>query len=383
MRAAFFNLAARHGVLGLVLVAMERALGRDALSRDPWAQLAPELRRIRKRTAVLQLERDYVLSILATEGITAVVLKGAGLASTVFREPAEREYGDMDLLVTPAQLDSAVAVLGNRGYVNLNAAAIQGYRAHHFHIRIQRPGATIVELHWNLTHKTEPFRLDPAAFRSRSVEVQPARARPSSAPATTLPLRVPSAEDALLHIVVEVLRGSFSRIKWLVDLDRIIATAPSMDWSYVLSAARTGASLLPVSLSLGLCRQMLGTTIPAAVRLQLRPSAATRLHLALLRPRDLVMRQRTVLRASSADVLRLWLLAGRSRAAWMMKLLTPSADDPLQWMWNDLSEETSVPSTFVQRAGRVVKLLADQGGTYVNGAGALFSRAGREGLRLW
>ena len=93
------------------------------------------------------------------------------------------------------------------------------------------------------------------------------------------------------------------------------------------------------------------------------------------------MRQRTLARANTADLLRMWLLSGKSRAAWVMALLTAASDDPLQWMWDDPDVPRVVRSTFAQRAARVAKLLAAQLGAYAAGVPALFRRRGRQAMR--
>jgi putative nucleotidyltransferase-like protein len=350
----YTGLAARHGVLGLALATLERSACWPTLAPEVQQGLGRTLKQLRMRATVLQLERDHVVATLLKHGVRAVVLKGAGLASTAYAEPVEREYGDLDLLVAPAEIDAAISALESRGYANpFSDESMEGYRRHHFHVHLRRPGERIVELHWAVTQQLEPFQLDAAAFLERSVQAGA--------------LRVPRAEHALLHMLVESVRGDFNRIKGLVDIDRIIGTAAAMDWSYLVASARTAHLLPALSLALETSRQLLGTQVPDAVLREAQPSRATRLHLALLRPSDLIMRQRTLARASSADLLRMWLLSGRSRAAWLMSLLTPAADHPLQWMWDDPNVPRTVRSTFVQRAARVGKLLAEQAGAYAVG----------------
>ena len=384
LRARLLEVALRHGLVGLVLARVEESGDLGALPEEVRVPVQRELKRLRMRAALMQIERDLVLATLGEANVHPVVLKGAGLATTVFAAPVERDFGDIDVLLPTAEFDAAVAALEGRGYQNpMSAAATNGYRAHHFHIRMQRPGATIVELHWGLVSREELFRLDAPIFLERSVDAGAAAVRTSGSTGAQVQMRVPCPEHALLHTVLECARGAFSRVKWLVDIDRIVAGAPVLDWEYVVAGARE-ASLLPTLwLSLELSNRLLGTQIPAAVLTHARPSWVARVHLTLLHPAEFMMRQRTVDRASSADLLRLWLLANRSRAAWLARLVTPAADDPLQWMWDDLAERPSAPPTWRQRAARAGKLIADQGATYAAGVRDLLTREGRARLRMW
>ena len=379
----FLDFAQRHGVAGLALASLERSGSLESLPTDQRTSARDSLKRLRLHAAVLLLERDHILSALADEGLRPVVLKGAGLASSVFQEPAERDYGDIDLLLAHGEVDTAIRALGEKGYANPNSAdAEQSYRAHHFHIGIQRPGATIVELHWGLVRRIEPFLLDADAFMRRSVQIDQAAAGARFTSATAVPLRLPSAEHALLHIVVECVRGSFSRLKWLVDVDRIVAAAPNMDWDFVVESARLGNLLPSTAFALEMSCDLLGTSVPGAVRRRMRPGRSTRTHLSLLRPPEFMMRQRGRTRSSSADLLQLWLLAGRSRVGWLAKLMTPEADDPMQSLWHDPHSPPAEPVTRVRRVGRVAKLLANQFSTYIEGAASLFSRR-RIRARMW
>jgi hypothetical protein len=62
---------------------------------------------------VLRLERTAldVTGSLADHGITSVLLKGVALANTVYDDAAQRSFGDVDVLVEPAQFVAAIGVL--------------------------------------------------------------------------------------------------------------------------------------------------------------------------------------------------------------------------------------------------------------------------------
>jgi hypothetical protein len=355
----FVDFADRHGVLGLALATLARARARGGAGAAG-ALLGDRLRGCRRRAAAMELGRDRVLAVLHATGIHPVVLKGAGLATSVYRESAERNFGDIDLLLAPDAIDRAMSALGRQGFRVPGAQAVEaGYRAHHFHVRVGRPDGFIVELHWALTRAMEPFHLDASAFLTESVVVPAA-----------LPMRVPRPEHALLHIVAECVRDGFDRLTRLVDVDRIVAAAPALDW-HVLEAMARDARLLPtLALALELAHDMLGTALPDDVRQRIRPSVGVRAHLALLKPGTSLLRQRAVTRPSWLLLLQLWLLSGESRAAALARMARGEDVDPLEWVWRGDDSPDAPPPTAVHPVERIGKLAMYQLGLYARGVAA-------------
>jgi hypothetical protein len=116
----------------------------------------------------------------------------------------------------------------------------------------------------------------------------------------------------------ENLRDSFSRLGRIVDLDRILARTPEIDWDYTVSQARTGGLQALLSLSLELSRDLLTTRVPEQVLASLRPRAATRLHLALMRPAPSLL-HRALAEVGATGCLHFWLSAG-ARPRWRLLL---------------------------------------------------------------
>lgn len=57
----------------------------------------------RCRTVVRQLERD---------GLPRILLRGATIAGWLYRDPTERTYNDLDVLVSPASRGAVIRSLG-------------------------------------------------------------------------------------------------------------------------------------------------------------------------------------------------------------------------------------------------------------------------------
>src|SRR5207248_215867 len=92
----------------------------------PGVAVAPELKKEAAR--YLGVERlgqtrlraalDEALRTLDAAGVRTVALKGPALGDRIYPGPAVRPSMDNDLLVTPADLDCAVAALERIGYVS-------------------------------------------------------------------------------------------------------------------------------------------------------------------------------------------------------------------------------------------------------------------------
>jgi hypothetical protein len=335
-------LASRHRVAGLVLVALQ--------SHPSWSQIPPAVAqgllcpeaageggapadRTQSFAALLsrahskQEELERLLGLLRSEQLAPLVLKGPALCRGVYRHPVERRYGDFDLLFPVEQVDRAIEVMSAAGYTfPFSPEKRIGYRQLHFHLLLRRQGLFRAEVHWGLSKTTSPFQLDPEAFLSRAVTTR----------MQETPMRIPCPEHLLLHLAHENLRDSFSRFGRIVDLDRILASAPGLDWDYTLAQARQGGLQSLLGLCLELARGLLATAVPPDVLASLRPGAATRIHLRLLRPTPSLMRRR-LREVGAASSLQFWLAAGwRRRWPFLFRMLSgrQSARD---WIFRESS----------------------------------------------
>jgi len=163
-------------------------------------------------------------------------------------------------------------------------------------------------------------------------------------------------------------RDGFKRLKRLVDVDRIVAAAPAMDWSYLETMAREARLLPTLALALELSHEMLGTPFPEEVRRRIQPPAGVRFHLALLRPGASLLRQRAASRPSWLMLLQLWLLSGETRAAAVARMLRGKDADPLDWMWRGDESPDAPPPFALHPVERVGKLALYQLGLYASEA---------------
>jgi hypothetical protein len=368
-RAWFFRLAMEHGIHGLVLRALVRSPLMTTLPLETAQGLTAEWNRLRRRAALWDLERDRLLSRLEHQGLTPVVLKGGALRETGYEEPAERPAGDLDLLMPPSQLEEAQAALQRAGYRFVGSQTVMAaYRLHHFHIALTNSNGFIVEIHWALSRAKQGFYLDERAFLTR------ATSRPRAA---AVPLRVPSAEDMILHLASQNEEDAFGRFGRLVDLDRVVASTPQLDWSYLGTAARRGGVQTFTALSLRLAQILLNTALPVGFVEDLAPSRLSRLNLALLHPVLWVISPPAHRSAAAGQILLFWTTVGWRNRLRRYLAVAWWKTDPLAWVWMGSSGWRP------RRIWPLVKLVAYQLLAYARGLAAALTPSGRSRLRFW
>jgi hypothetical protein len=373
-RAAFVGRAHQHGILGLVLAALQRSATLERLPAEAVTELGNRLRRLRRRAGLWLLERNRVLAALEGRGLRPVLVKGAGLCGTLYADPVERQVRDLDLLVPADALDAAVAVVAALGYPLPSAAVNEGYRRHHYHLPFYHPSGFAVELHWALSRPDSPFYLDPEAFLRNATSVR-------DGDGTLLP--APSREDQLLHVAFQNALDGFPFLARPVDLDRMVRSDPEMDWERVRHGAAAGGLTPALALSLELAATILGTPVPAQIREALRPGRLVRFHLALLRPEASLLDQCGRRSWAAGELLNLWLQADAGRRWHAVTRLLRGERDPLGWLWRHEAPAPPSRRGLLSRASALGKLAAMQAALYLAALRAAGTGRAPRTRRFW
>jgi hypothetical protein len=150
--------------------------------------------------------------VLAARGMRAVALKGVLLAERIYPRPPARGTTDIDLLVAEGDLEDATEALREIGYEPSRAKSEVRFRREHHHITLLHEHAPPLELHFHAirafggTLRSEPLIDRSAAFGDlRSV-------------------RVLSAPDELVYLVLHAAWHRFGRLGWLYDLALLVGT---------------------------------------------------------------------------------------------------------------------------------------------------------------
>jgi Uncharacterised nucleotidyltransferase len=226
------------------------------LPPGPGSRLAAEAR----RDAVRHLAYLGVLGKFAAKldqaGVSWVTLKGPVLAELSYPE-VPRGYADLDLMVPPGQLRTALSALRSAGAVVaepdwplvVNGAKGQLTMAVH--------GLPMIDLHWHLVYLRSARERWAIPTEDLLERRQPVRLK--NVDAWSL-----DPDDFLAHLALHASFGAAQQLRRLLDIERTVANrAP--DWERVVQRCRAWRVGLPVAVMLNRARLTLGAAVPAEV----------------------------------------------------------------------------------------------------------------------
>lgn len=209
---------------------------------DPELPAMIRLRRLGKiRSMLVMWGAGEAIRALSAAGIEAMALKGSVLAVTVFDDPALRPMGDADLLVRPADVPEAAAVLESLGHEG-RGLRDRRYVVMRHGLGYTRSDGVAIDLHWmphralalpglSRTFPQLPWEADLPADewweRARAIEVNGA------------PVLAPSPTDVLLHVLLHGALGGFgSRLRWVTDAGALLRVeGDAVDWDLLVAQA--------------------------------------------------------------------------------------------------------------------------------------------------
>jgi hypothetical protein len=202
------------------------------------------------RTLAMDLALGEVIRCLIAEGIDAILLKGPAMAHHLYGDaPGTRNYGDVDLLVTPGQFDAAGLILASLGFED-QLAGIRASEAARLHARPwHRDGAAriAVDLHRGFHNVADRSAWWELLRQHREVLVVEGQA-------VAIPDRVGCAVIAALHASDERSLG-----KPFEDLRRALRLFDDEVWRQAAGLARlvgAGSAFAAV-----LCRERAGAEL--------------------------------------------------------------------------------------------------------------------------
>lgn len=204
---------------------------------------------------------------LNSSGVDHLLLKGPHLGWTVYSDPADRPYCDLDVLVRAEQFDAAVAALIAGGFAP--KGALEGRPATWASAYNQQhvsPYGWLVELHRELAPHGQ-YLIDYAGLFSRAEAFRFGR----------VPARGLATEDLLLHLVVHAGKTAFADIeaKHVEDVAVLVARR-EVRWDVFFERARSAGCCTASWVLLSAAVKMHGAQIPEDVLNRLRPSGLRR-----------------------------------------------------------------------------------------------------------
>jgi hypothetical protein len=201
--------------------------------------------------------------------IPNLMLKGAAVEMLAYGQLGLKDAWDIDLLVSPADVEFAREILENAGYVlvqpeNLSAAQFKTLveLARECEFSHRQNGMT-VELHWGLADGPVLLPHMSVASPSQSVTLT-----------DTLRLRTFAPEELFAYLCVHGAMHGWSRLKWLADLAAVVAAESPDSVEHLYRRSRALGAGLCSAQALLLCERLLSVPISAALREELRRSHA-------------------------------------------------------------------------------------------------------------
>jgi hypothetical protein len=257
------KLAMRQRVVGLVYRALMAAGIAPLLPVA--AELARRAHMIAQRNAMQAVETVRLQRLLAGAGIASLALKGAALAQLAYGTLDLKHARDIDLLVLPAQAEAALHVLEDDRYALRLPAARLSQAQRRAVLRygkdvelVHRGGEPHVELQW---------RASPNAHLLHGVDAR------APAQDVVLPqgvVRTLAPRELFAYLCVHGASHSWSRLKWLADLNASIENKSDAELVALYRHAQSLGAGLCAGQALLLCHKLLGLMLPIELAVELR-----------------------------------------------------------------------------------------------------------------
>ena len=231
------------------------------------ARMAEESRWLTQHSQALTRELLDLLTLFSKSDIPVLPFKGPTLGLQAYGDPALRAFADLDVLVRPADLEDARAVLLNAGFFP-SFPTTPARRAllvrRGSHEGFERDDGVAVELHWRIAGAISDFGLDYARLWSRlGVVSLGGRLVPALHPV-----------DLLLVLCIHGAKHAWERLAWICDVAELIRSTPDMDWTAVVAEAELLKAGRVLGLGLLLADELLDSPLPPHVATLVRSDRA-------------------------------------------------------------------------------------------------------------
>ena len=254
----FLRLVRRQRVIGLAHEALQSA-GIDcpvALAKE----LSQRSQQIVRQNLSLATETVRLQRAFEGAQIPTLVLKGVALAQLAYGSLTAKHARDIDFLVLPEHAEAGLRLLEREGYALSSPAERLGDAQRSALVRyareaelFQHDSKILVELQWRAANN--PLLLDGVDARSATQSV---------ALSGGVSVRTLAPDDLFAYLCVHGAQHAWSRLKWLADLNALVATNAADIEQLYRHAQKIGAGLC-AGQALLLCQRLLALNLPVPV----------------------------------------------------------------------------------------------------------------------
>jgi hypothetical protein len=201
-------------------------------------------------------EIEQVSKLLTDNEIHVLLLKGPALAADLYGDVSKRTCNDLDVLISINDLEKTHELLIELDYVKDDyfSTVLNDWRWRHHHVTYFHPHKKIkLEIHW---------RLNPGPSHEPTFHELWERKRLSTL--TSSPVYMLGYEDLFIFLVSHGARHGWSRLRWLLDLDRIVSLHNG--WEKLHTFLKRYQMDHVGGQALILSSELLGTPIPKELR---------------------------------------------------------------------------------------------------------------------
>lgn len=258
---ALVRLAQQHGLASMLYYALRQQDALSALPRQAATELAALHAQIAGQNSLAYAAlREWSLRFQEA-GISALWLKGAALGLMVYPHPHLRDMGDIDVLVGPAQIAAARALVEQ--VTGRKTSSLASDVDRHATAKVGTGYQVNLELHWSLVDMTvNPGSEDIDWFLAQQLVIQSDGAD----------VRTLSPEAHLLHLCAhaQIIHGDQFRLVRYLDLHLLITRYPALDWELIVERAAAFGWSYGVERALLLTQRYFATPLPPDLLAKLR-----------------------------------------------------------------------------------------------------------------
>jgi len=259
----------RHRVPGLVQQALAAA---GVVVPEPVrADLARAAGAVALKGMACAAETVRLQQLLDDAGIAVIFFKGVTLGARAYGSIALKHGKDVDCLIAAQDVRRCVALLEDHGYRLVVPRRQLTCRQWRILLRVDKEVVLVskagvqVEVHWGLTGISRMLPSAPLVAAASRGDTLAGRAIAGFAP-----------DDVFAYLCAHGAESGWSRIKWLADLNALIAPASPAELERLFRHAEMRGAGPATALALALCSDWFGRPLPPPAQAAMRSSFALR-----------------------------------------------------------------------------------------------------------
>jgi hypothetical protein len=209
-----------------------------------------------------------ILSHLESAGIKALPYKGPVLAQILYEEVTQRQFGDLDILILPADVPNAKAAMLALGYKSGITLPLREERAYietgYEYSFNAGGGRNLLELQWQIVPRFYSIDMDVAGLFEQADKINLAG----------FPVRTLRPQDLLLVLCIHAAKHVWGQLSWLCDIAQLVSSR-TFDWSAIQAHARQLGIERILHLNLLLAHKLLDAPLPPTIQKRLRKDQPT------------------------------------------------------------------------------------------------------------